>query len=511
MKTVIFGACALVALTSSARCQQFTVRPVHHDSTTAPRVLEAAPKSILKPAAAIAGTAPATASPKAVAKSPTVQPVAARAATDQPVAHTAVPTSPPVAKAAIERASDAPPQRAEIAPGKLRTAPLPTDSVRQHTLTIAATVASHVESPADESRAQRASPVPAEAPVAAVPSKPIPKDSAPTAPVVPARTSAPASAPAASAQQAAMQLNLGSVTFSGILQMFYMAGSSDVVNTFKLRRAELKFVGTMSSTVRWQVMLDLAKQLKLAGSTPNQSTIPLQDAFIVVKTGRVEIQAGQFMLPLTYEGGGLSSSLIEPAERSLMITDGKLGQVRDLGVQASTQVVPAVKLRAGVFNSTGDLQNTTATTGAKSIIARIEARTPIDGLTLGSSGAASGRDANGNPWHDRIGGDVEYAHKKFGARTEFMRAWDGTDVRLGTYALVTYRIGDVVAIGRYDYWDKDFRATPKGADVLERATTGGFAWNMEGNNVVLRANYVWRNLSPLPHRDLVIVALQAAW
>lgn len=501
MKTVIFGTFALVALTSSARCQQFTVRPVRHDSTPAPRVVPAAPKSLLKPAAATAVTAPATAAVKSVAKSPTVH-AAARAATVQ-VAHTVVVSTPSVAKAAVEKTA--------LAPGKLRKAPLPTDSVRQHTLTIAATVASHVESLPDESRAQRASPVPAEAPVATVPPKASPKDSATTAPIAPARTSAPANAPAAPAQQAAMQLNLGSVTFSGILQMFYMAGSSDVVNTFKMRRAELKFVGTMSPTVRWQVMLDLAKQLKLAGSTPNQSTIPLQDAFIAVKAGRVEIQSGQFVLPLTYEGSGLSSSLIEPADRSLMITDGKLGQVRDLGVQVSTQLVPAVKLRAGVFNSTGDLQNTTATTGAKSIIARIEARTPIDGLTLGSSGAASGRDANGNPWHDRIGGDVEYAHKKFGARSEFMRAWDGTDVRLGTYALVTYRVGDVVAIGRYDYWDKDFRATPKGADVLERATTGGFAWNMEGNNVVLRANYVWRNLSPLPHRDLVIIALQAAW
>ncbi|MEP6618727.1 MAG: porin [bacterium] len=312
-------------------------------------------------------------------------------------------------------------------------------------------------------------------------------------------------------QVPAMMLNLGNVVFGGNLQTFYVAGSGDVVNTFKLRRAELKFVGTMSPTVKWQVMLDLAKSLKVANNSPTQSTLPLQDAFISVKADRFDIQAGQFILPLTYEGGGLSSALIEATDRSLMITDGKLGQVRDMGVQLSTQLFSVTKVRVGLFNSTGDLQNTTAITGAKAIVGRIETRTPVDGLMLGMSGASAGRDANDEPAHDRIGGDVEYSWKRFGARSEFMRAWDGTDVRLGTYGLATYSVGTVLLVGRYDYWDKDSRASLTGLDVLERDVTAGFAWYMEGSNVVLRGNYVWRNLHPQPQRDQVIVSLQAAW
>ena len=308
-----------------------------------------------------------------------------------------------------------------------------------------------------------------------------------------------------------MTLNLGSVVFGGIVQTQYQAGSSDAINTFRLRRAEMKFVGTVSPTVKWQVMLDLAKSLKVASGTPNQSTLPLQDAFMSVKLNRIDVQAGQFLLPLTYEGVNIPSSRIEAADRSLMVTDGKLGMVRDIGVQFSTQASAPVRARVGLFNSTGDLQNGVASVGAKAIIGRLDLATPIHGLTLGSSGASAGRDPAGNPSHDRIGADVEYAYNALAARSEFMRAWDATDVRFGSYTLVTYSVGSVQWLVRHDYWDKNTGVGAARSDVLERDITAGFAWYIENSNVVLRTNYVRRTVTPVPQRDQLIMLLQAAW
>jgi hypothetical protein len=310
----------------------------------------------------------------------------------------------------------------------------------------------------------------------------------------------------------AITLNLGTVAFSGNMQVWFKAGSSDVVNTFLLRRAQMKFVGSVSPLVRWTLMLDAAKSVRGAGGTGSQTGSILQDAFITLKTKRLDIQAGQFILPLSFEGGGFSSVRHEAVERSLFITAGKLAQVRELGAQVSGFITAPVRFRLGVFNSMGEIASGPAVEGQKAIVGRLETQTPITGLTLGGSGAYTGRDSVGRARHDRLGADVEYARRRLGLRGEVMRGHEPMEVRTGAYGLASYRVADQLQIvGRYDYWDRDGTAAPQGIDVVERDLLGGVSWFIDGSNVQLRANYILRRFDALPQKNQVIVSLQTAW
>ena len=484
MKYAIHLVLGMLVLSSSISAQEFTVRPVPHD-VAAPAASVAAPvaKAIAprqkKPAVASPVTLSTHASSGPKRQAPTV------------------PASTVTRSSAVSALRDTAPPKAVSHANGVAAAPVPASPRR----------ADEPAPPVDNVAV--AAPKPTLV-VAALPLSTVAVDSV-AAPAKKVARSDSASLPKAPPAPLPMTLNLGTVVFGGIVQTTYQAGSSDAINTFRLRRAEMKFVGTVSPTVKWQVMLDLAKTLKVASGTPNQSTLPLQDAFMSLKMSHVDVQAGQFVLPLTYEGTNIPSSGIEAADRSLMVTDGKLGMVRDIGVQFSTKFAVPVRARIGLFNSTGDLQNGTASVGAKAIVGRVDMSTPITGLTLGSSGASAGRDPAGNASHDRIGADVEYAHSALGARSEFMRAWDGTDVRFGSYTLVTYTVGTLQWLVRHDYWDKNTGVGAARTDVLERDITAGFAWYIESSNVVLRTNYVRRTVTPVPQRDQLIMLLQAAW
>jgi hypothetical protein len=337
--------------------------------------------------------------------------------------------------------------------------------------------------------------------------------------VPPARPDSAADAPGPEAAQPtsparaaeAITLNLGNVVFSGNIQAFYVAGSGDVVNTFRLRRAELRLAGTISPKARWTVMLDPAKPLRMANGVPNQATTVLQDAFVTLKAQSVEIHAGQLVIPLTFEGSGLGSAVLETYDRSLMITDGKLGQVRDVGVMVTGPLTSSAHFRLGLFNGTGDSQNTTDVNGQKAVIGRLDVQTALPGLQVGMSGAYGGPDAENNPRRDRIGADARYSHDALGLRAELMRAWDGSDVKLGYYGLASYKVDDILLVGRYDVWNRDSRATPEGQDLQERDILTGFSWFIDGRNVQLRTNHVFRLLKNLPRRNLMVVSLQTAW
>lgn len=474
MQSVLKSLVALVVIATPVSAQRtFRVRPVNHVGS-AQIATPAQPESPKKPtpqAAVPKKTAPAKTSTRVVAQAPlSTKPPATKPVPLVSRAALVAPAIPSSAVAVVAPAKSGPKDAEEMPVAQPRVA---TDSL----------VAAKEE--------PKAAPNPAPATVA---------------------TTATAAAPAPAKAPAMMALSLGSVLFAGNIQTFYMAGSSDVINTFKIRRAEMKFVGTLSPTVRWTMMVDPAKALKVSSGVANQTTTILQDAYITLKVKQFDITAGQFLIPLTYEGSGYSVVVLETYDRSLMVTDGKFGQVRDLGAMIGGPLTSALKFRLGLFNGTGESQNTPDVNGQKAVIGRLEMQTPVTGLRLGTSGAYGGANATDNPRHDRVGTDVEYNRRKLGLRGEIMKGWDGTDIKLGYYGVATYMIrDDVMLVSRYDAWDKDARATPKGELAKERDLLLGTSWLLQGTNVQLRTNYVFRYLNNTPQRDQIVVSLQTAW
>jgi hypothetical protein len=348
-------------------------------------------------------------------------------------------------------------------------------------------------------------PVAATAPVAPpAPSAPAPAATTPATAATPAATAAP-KAPAA------LVVGTGSVTFSGNLQAWYVGGANDVTSTFRVRRAEMRFVGVIGPRAKWTLMVDPAKSLKVADGKVNQGSMLLQDAFVTLRVGSFDVDAGQVKLPLTYEGGVASSAKLESIERSPFINDGKLGLVRDLGVLASGPLSGRLRLALGVFNGVGDGQNATDANEQKVVVGRLELQTALRGLQLATSGAWGGSERPDNVRHDRVGADAVFARGPLGLRAEWMRAWDAKAERLGGYGLASWRVRDVEVVGRWDYWDRDTRTETASADLRERDWLVGASWFVTGSNVKVQANYQLRTFDRLPREGMVLLNMQTAW
>ena len=110
-----------------------------------------------------------------------------------------------------------------------------------------------------------------------------------------------------------VEVGIGKIKFNGLLQTWFLAGNGGLTDTFRIRRAELKFTGEISPHFKWTVMIDPAKSLSLnnafttvSGTTVlkdtsvNQASRILQDAFITLSYfKRANINAGQFKVPLS--------------------------------------------------------------------------------------------------------------------------------------------------------------------------------------------------------------------
>lgn len=106
---------------------------------------------------------------------------------------------------------------------------------------------------------------------------------------------------------------------SGLFQGWYSAADAGVVDTFRLRRAEIKFSGDVSPRVKWTVMVDPSKTLSLAsgGSSISQSGRLMQDAFISLNwKPKFTVEVGEQKIPLGLEGT-TSSGKLDVVERAL--------------------------------------------------------------------------------------------------------------------------------------------------------------------------------------------------
>jgi uncharacterized coiled-coil protein SlyX len=359
-------------------------------------------------------------------------------------------------------------------------------------------------------------------------------------------TGAPASPPAAASDKPAekklaikngkepesVESGFGKITFNGLLQGWYAGGDSSFRDTFRLRRAELKFGGRITDKAGWTVMIDPAKALSLnntfttingtkvlADTSVNQASRILQDAFVTIDyIKNVHLDVGQFKLPLSLEGLQ-SSAKLETVERALFASDrargGTFGDIRDLGVMIRGSLAKYVDYQVGLFNGTGENQNDLDKNDQKAVIARLVARPPfLPGLQIGGSGGWSNGRQPDRPRHDRVGAELLYTHKPFMFKSELMTGTDGDLHRVGYYTHFGYRINPKVeAIFRFDSWDPDTRFETNSSNVTERDYIAGFNYFITENNVKLQVNYLRKtfNQGITPSRNLILINLQTSW
>jgi phosphate-selective porin len=329
-----------------------------------------------------------------------------------------------------------------------------------------------------------------------------------------------------------VETGLGKVKFNGLFQAWYAGGNRGFNDTFRIRRAELKFTGDLLPKVRWTVMLDLAKALSLnttsssIGGTSvirdvsvNQSSRILQEAFVTLSYfKRANVNIGQFKLPVSQEALQ-SSSALDTIERALFLTDrargGALGDVRDFGVMAFGPLNKQVDYQIGVFNGSGETPNDVDRSDQKALAGRLVFRPDfIKGLQVGGSGVWGNGQRSTNPRRDRLGAELVYERQRLKFKTELMTGVDGEIHRRGYYAHFGYRfLPKLEGIFRFDMFDPDIRRETNSANVTERDFIAGINYYFKDNNFKLQVNYLRKTFSNniVESRNQFMVNLQTAW
>ncbi|MEW6735891.1 MAG: porin [Acidobacteriota bacterium] len=355
-----------------------------------------------------------------------------------------------------------------------------------------------------------------------------PNPSTSMSPTVTATSEKPATKP----PKASVEVGYGNIKFTGLLQAQYVSGNSQQRDTFKIRRAELKFSGQITPEVKWTLMIDPAKALSantifttingtrvVSDVSFNQGSRVFQDGYITLNYLKdVQIDIGQFKLPLSLEGLQ-SSTKLETIERALMFVDrargGGLGDVRDIGIMVSGPIAKHFNYQVGMFNGVGESHNDIDKNDQKTLIGRLVVSPPfIKGLRVGGSGALAGRNRPDRPRRDRLGLEAYYNRGPFTFKSELITAKDANLHRIGYYGLAAYKfLPKVEAVFRYDVFDPDRRLENNLANVIERDYVMGVNYYISENNVKLQFNYLRKtfNHDIVPARNLFLVNLQTSW
>ena len=203
------------------------------------------------------------------------------------------------------------------------------------------------------------------------------------------------------------QSGFGQIEFSGLLQAWYSSGDAGFDDTFRIRRTELKFTGEALRQLNWTVMVDPAKLLS-QNPNVNRARGILQDAFITLSFHqRLNLNVGQFKVPLSLEG--LQSSAGLDTERALFISDrargGAYGDVRDIGVMAYGPLTDQLDYKLGFFDGSGDTRDEVRNE-QKAVAGRVSYRpTFLPGLQVGTSGLRGNGATIEHARRDRLGAD----------------------------------------------------------------------------------------------------------
>ena len=311
---------------------------------------------------------------------------------------------------------------------------------------------------------------------------------------------APAPADAQEIQPAPEKQSVfGHVTFSGLLQGWYLSGTGTFNDQFKLRRTELKLTGVVSPAVKWTVMVDPAKALTIINTTSrrrddNIVTGIVQDVILTLSLNKhLNLNAGQFKVPLSLEG--LESSAGLDTERALFISDrvrgGAYGDIRNIGVMAFGPVTRRLDYQVGIFDGSGDTPDDGTNYDQKAIAARVTYRPrAVPGLQIGTSrvrGTATTLAARRN----RLGAEALYVNGPVTLKSEYMVGQDGPLERKGRYVHFAYKLTPKwEGTLRYDTFDPDTHRETTVASVTERDYIAGFNYFVDNRYVMAQFNCV---------------------
>lgn len=328
----------------------------------------------------------------------------------------------------------------------------------------------------------------------------------------PARASAPAPAP--------VMAGTGTIKFNGLLQGWMASGDAGFQDTFRIRRAELKFSGDLGRNVGWVVMVDPSKSLGLTTSggttSVNQASRVLQDAFITAgRPVQLALTAGQFKVPISREGLE-SSAALDTVERALFISDrargGAYGDIRDVGLAVRRSIADRYDFTFGIYNGTGESQNETDRNERKAIGGRFNTRIAgIEGLQLGTSAAWGG--GSGEARRDRATADVLFVRGALKLKSEIAAGRDGSLERFGYYVHGGYRVAPrVELIARLDQWDPDTDSDATPASARERDYIAGANFSIT-ESLRVQANLVRKTFAGdvSADRNLLLINMQTSW
>lgn len=297
------------------------------------------------------------------------------------------------------------------------------------------------------------------------------------------------------------------VKIEGLLQTRadFDSGASD---SFYIRRSELKFSGKVSPRVGWTVMIDPAKELRLntAGTAVNQNSRILQDAFATVELGGPwSVDIGQRKIPVSFEAL-MPTYSVDTLERALFISQGRLADQRDIGVQLYGKW-PDFEMTAAALNGTGESQNTKDPNDQKTFGGRIVYKPrALQGLHLGAS-SLSGTGPTGTKT-ERQGLEAQWKREKLTLRSEVVTGLDANVRSRGAYGLIGYQMSPQwQALAKLDAYDPNLQAM---ADETTD-TILGVNYFLSGHNAKFQFNWVSRRLGNGSKRSMWQFGLQTRW
>lgn len=293
----------------------------------------------------------------------------------------------------------------------------------------------------------------------------------------------------------------GELKFGALVQAWYVHDDSEAstgtsqlrnttgVNTFLLRRAEIKLSGTVVKGWGFEIMVDPTKSPSVTAGADGKILQDLAVLYEGLKGHR--FQLGQKKILLTEEGVR-SSSALDFAERSLVVR--QFADKREIGLFWTADWNPLVTTMFSATNGTAT-NNNDDSNDTLFFAGRVDLK-PVKGLVVGLSGGTSGGEGLAHLGRQRYGAHVRWEGTEdlpLGVRAEY---YEGKDEQLsagvrsdlrrnGWYASALYTFAKKLQIAvRYEEFDRNKDQDGRKQKIL----TGGLHYLIKGNNANLKLN-----------------------
>jgi len=302
-----------------------------------------------------------------------------------------------------------------------------------------------------------------------------------------------------------VETGFGKIKLNGLAQFWYQNDNGAIPkDTFRLRRAEIKFLGEIKSEiVSWTIMIDPAQLREDLGRKS-----PLQDFFITYKPCPCfSVDFGQFKTPFGMESME-SSAKLDFIEKAMLASIIKWADYRDIGFALKGDLsIGNIKIKPmlGVYNGKG--QNALDDNEPMDIAGRIVV-SPISELNLGVA-HYNGKSGSNEEENIRTGIEAKFTIEPLSVYGEYATGKTGAKKRNTYYiASVCSILQSLQVAVRYDYYDEDANVSSNA--VTE--TTVGLNYLLEKHNAKLQLNYVFKGEEgPSKDNDIFRVNVQISY